>query len=178
MDNSNDKTRKRDIFKHGFDKAASKFGLSSQSQAGPSHMYNAMASTGGSLFHPLCMLSAHCLSVTNSMSVMPNVSQAHKNAYYPNPPVWPHVDNPDESVRSSSYITVIALLGLANSRLSLFDRVHWKAPPDSRTSGQKLAVNFNRLGGDDEEKKKKKKTKVEDNKTGPKDDNKKKKSNS
>jgi hypothetical protein len=98
MDNSNDKTRKRDIFRHGLDKATSKFGLSSQSQTGPSHLYNAMASTGKSLFSFPLLFSAHLISVTNSMSVMPAVSQAHKNAYYSAPPVWTHVDNPDESV--------------------------------------------------------------------------------
>ncbi|KAF5311159.1 hypothetical protein D9619_008034 [Psilocybe cf. subviscida] len=69
MDNSNDKMRKRDIIKHGLDKAASKLGFSSHSQEGSSSLQDAIAP-----------------SITSSLSVTPVVSQAHKDAFYPAPP--------------------------------------------------------------------------------------------
>jgi len=135
MGDSNDKTRKRDIFKNTLNKATTKLGFSSQAE--PSHMFDAMAST----------------VVTNSISaVAPAVSEAHKNAYYPTPPAWPHVDNPDE--------------------------VHWRGEIDSRASGRKSKANFDRMGGGSnqpDDKKDEKKKKVEDSTTGPKDNGKNKK---
>lgn len=76
MDTSKDKIRKRDIVKHGLDKAASKLGLSSHSQAGSSHLFDAIApSSEGfpyifflrsvlivSLSHQLALSDASCVT--------------------------------------------------------------------------------------------------------------------